>query len=69
MLKISLDFKFVIFLFIYCSLQGAQCLAQSLKVVNEALTSLDLGFNEIRVQDLGFSLLSLKKKAKICFFL
>lgn len=24
------------------------CLARSLKVVNEALTSLDLGFNEIR---------------------
>lgn len=30
-------------------LQGAQSLARSLKVVNEALTSLDLGFNEIRV--------------------
>ncbi|XP_040860990.1 NLR family CARD domain-containing protein 3 isoform X1 [Glycine max] len=29
-------------------LQGAQSLARSLKVVNEALTSLDLGFNEIR---------------------
>jgi len=29
--------------------QGALCLARSLKVVNEALTSLDLGFNEIRV--------------------
>ncbi|XVF02377.1 hypothetical protein REPUB_Repub04eG0170300 [Reevesia pubescens] len=28
--------------------QGAACLARSLKVVNEALTSLDLGFNEIR---------------------
>ncbi|WVZ12012.1 hypothetical protein V8G54_016542 [Vigna mungo] len=28
--------------------EGAQCLARSLKVVNEALTSLDLGFNEIR---------------------
>ncbi|KAF8407960.1 hypothetical protein HHK36_007100 [Tetracentron sinense] len=27
---------------------GAVCLARSLKVVNEALTSLDLGFNEIR---------------------
>lgn len=31
------------------SLQGAICLAKSLKVVNEALTSLNLGFNEIRV--------------------
>lgn len=30
-------------------LQGAKCLARSLKVVNEALTSLDLAFNEIRV--------------------
>ena len=30
--------------------QGASCLARSLKVVNEALTSLDLGFNEIRVR-------------------
>lgn len=30
-------------------LQGAICLARSLKVVNEALTSLNLGFNEIRV--------------------
>lgn len=30
--------------------QGALCLARSLKVVNEALTSLDLGFNEIRVR-------------------
>lgn len=29
--------------------QGAICLARSLKVVNEALTSLNLGFNEIRV--------------------
>lgn len=29
-------------------MQGALCLARSLKVVNEALTSLDLGFNEIR---------------------
>jgi len=31
-------------------LQGASCLARSLKVVNEALTSVDLGFNEIRVK-------------------
>lgn len=30
-------------------LQGAISLARSLKVVNEALVSLDLGFNEIRV--------------------
>lgn len=30
-------------------IQGAVCLARSLKVVNEALTSLDLGYNEIRV--------------------
>lgn len=30
-------------------IQGAVRLAQSLKIVNEALTSLDLGFNEIRV--------------------
>ncbi|KDO82602.1 hypothetical protein CISIN_1g0068422mg, partial [Citrus sinensis] len=29
-------------------LQGAKCLAQSFKVVNEALTSIDLAFNEIR---------------------
>jgi hypothetical protein len=35
--------------FFFHSLQGAVCLARSLKVVNEALTSLDLGFNEIRV--------------------
>jgi len=35
-------------------LQGAQSLARSLKVVNEALTSLDLGFNEIRVRMLFF---------------
>ena len=34
----------------YCC-QGATCLARSLKVVNEALTSVDLGFNEIRVKD------------------
>lgn len=34
---------------LFHSLQGAVCLARSLKVVNEALTSLDLGFNEIRV--------------------
>lgn len=32
-----------------CYFQGASCLARSLKVVNEALTSMDLGFNEIRV--------------------
>lgn len=31
--------------------QGASCLARSLKVVNEALTSMDLGFNEIRVKN------------------
>lgn len=30
-------------------MQGAKSLARSLKVVNEALVSLDLGFNEIRV--------------------
>ncbi|KAL0282106.1 UNVERIFIED_CONTAM: hypothetical protein Sangu_2970200, partial [Sesamum angustifolium] len=30
------------------SFRGAICLARSLKVVNEALTSLNLGFNEIR---------------------
>lgn len=41
------------------SLQGAICLANSLKVVNEALTSLNLGFNEIRVcsfHSINFSL-------------
>lgn len=32
-----------------CHFQGAAVLAKSLKVVNEHLTSLDLGFNEIRV--------------------
>jgi len=36
-------------IFPFHSTQGAACLARSLKVVNEALTSLDLGFNEIRV--------------------
>lgn len=41
-------------------MQGASCLARSLKVVNEALSSLDLGFNEIRVCiDFVFS---------VCFF-
>lgn len=40
---------------IILEIQGASCLARSLKVVNEALTSLDLGFNEIRVRvDLSF---------------
>ncbi|CAI9092831.1 OLC1v1028171C1 [Oldenlandia corymbosa var. corymbosa] len=29
--------------------EGASCIARSLKVVNEALTTLNLGFNEIRV--------------------
>lgn len=33
-----------------CILQGAKSLARSLRVVNEALVSLDLGFNEIRVR-------------------
>lgn len=36
--------------------QGAICLAQSLKVVNGTLTSLDLGFNEIRVRNFSLSL-------------
>lgn len=35
-------------------LQGAKCLAQSFKVVNEALTSIDLAFNEIRVSNIIF---------------
>lgn len=35
--------------------QGAICLARSLKVVNEALTSLNLGFNEIRVWNNTFT--------------
>ena len=30
-------------------LKGAICLARSFKIINESLTSLDLGFNEIRV--------------------
>lgn len=34
--------------------QGAVCLARSLKVVNEVLTELDLGFNEIRVMNCSF---------------
>jgi NLR family CARD domain-containing protein 3 len=29
--------------------KGAICLARSFKIINESLTSLDLGFNEIRV--------------------
>lgn len=33
----------------YIPFQGAICLARSLKVVNESLMTLNLGFNEIRV--------------------
>lgn len=47
--------------FNYELLQGAICLARSLKVVNEALTSLNLGFNEIRVWDSFFRRLHCKK--------
>ncbi|RWV80421.1 hypothetical protein GW17_00058310, partial [Ensete ventricosum] len=47
--------------------EGAVCLARSLKIVNEALTSLDLGFNEIRVcssyQDKGAFALAQALKA------
>lgn len=32
-------------------LKGAICLARSFKIINESLTSLDLGFNEIRVSE------------------
>lgn len=42
-------------------LQGAMCLARSLKVVNEALASLNLGFNEIRVCNLISASLQLCK--------
>jgi hypothetical protein len=36
-------------LLILLFLKGAICLARSFKIINESLTSLDLGFNEIRV--------------------
>jgi hypothetical protein len=39
-------------------LKGAICLARSFKIINESLTSLDLGFNEIRVS-----------KHSVCFFI
>lgn len=44
---------FLFFIYIKC-FQGAMCLARSLKVVNEVLTELDLGFNEIRVRNCYF---------------
>lgn len=47
-------------------LQGASCLARSLKVVNEALTSVDLGFNEIRVKKSATSFINTVSSFKTC---
>lgn len=42
------------FLTLFLFLKGAICLARSLKIINESLKSLDLGFNEIRVRTTVF---------------
>lgn len=49
----SLNFIYSFSIKLKC-VQGAVCLARSLKVVNEVLTELDLGFNEIRVMNFSF---------------
>lgn len=49
-------------------LQGAVCLARSLKVVNEVLTELDLGFNEIRVKNCSFIGYSFTNKQHLALF-
>lgn len=50
-LHVLYDPSFLTFLLF---LKGAICLARSLKIINESLKSLDLGFNEIRVRNIVF---------------